>query len=180
MTENEVNELMSQFVNTNYSFLTERIDNIEYLKNVTTKWSPIMRNFVENLSTNKIIWTLEVDSVFSLVFEILYLSTSVVSTSHISQKQPTFEQLISVVFGSIVSKLEKKVDRHRIVGRWFNKDLNIVEWELENGDFIPSNTLPSGRKLSLSADILPDWYLYLVDKFQHRSRLLTRIFENEN
>lgn len=170
MTEKEVNDLITKFVHEKYSLLREKITNKEYSNNIQTKWSSTMRHYVERLSTDKIIWTLEADLDFCLMLEIFYLLTSTAFPSA-SQKTPPIEELIRIVFSSIINKLEKKVVRHRIVGKWFNMDLNVAEWELENGDFIPTTISPKARKMSLSRDILPDWYVYLVDKAEHRNRL---------
>jgi len=170
MTEKEVNELITKFVHENNSLLREKINNKEFLNNIQTKWFSTMRHYVERLSTDKIIWTLEADLDFCLMLEIFYLLTSTGFPSA-SQKKPPIEELIRIVFSSIINKLEKKVVRHRIVGKWFNMDLSVAEWELENGDFIPTTILPKARKMSLSRDILPDWYVFLVDKAEHRNRL---------
>ena len=92
----------------------------------------------------------------------------------------SFSQLMDLYLEPIYTELAKtKRKRARIMGKWYNYELNKVEYELEDGNFVTIDGILRQPVVDTIWKILPEFVHLLYDLGEYRQNKLITI-QNED
>ena len=154
-------EEVHKFVLHNLSYLKREIfDENNKLKNfVTTKWERVVKEPPVKISRD-----------FMQKISVIYEVVAIFELS--KEGDSSFSEFIDLYMEPIYTELAKnKRKRSKIIGNWYNYELNKVEYELEDGNFVGVDGLLRQPVVDTIWKILPEFVHLLYDLGADKDRI---------
>jgi len=173
---------IEEFVEKNHTGLKKLLfDKNEELKKIYfEKWWSEAINYIKELGHSYPLSKSDHDLICVMI-EVISLYIEQLSIYRSEKAPPSLKDIQKAkydIFSSFTPKFISK--RERIVGKWFNLDTNQVEYELENGMFVPADSTKKSAKLEIDKSSLPRWLLSLVSPQVYRQVNLQQLLEDED
>lgn len=164
-------EEIHNFVLNNLSYLKDLLfhENNMLRKEVSDKWI-YHANTYGDLSVN----------ISHSFREKIYVIHEVIALSVLKDNTKSVSEYLQIHLEPIYEEIKKKQKRRsKILGKWYNYELNKLEYELEDGNFVTIDGLLRPPILDTIWEVLPDFVYLLYNVGEYRQKKLIE-FRNED